>query len=127
MSGRPLAASPVKNAPLQLAPSQIALLKQQGGPLVHISVHYHVNFGDCLKIVGSSKELGAWKAPDAPLMTWGPGDVWSLITPLAPGEHEFKVGWWCLGVGGWEGGGGGGCVPACEYACTVSSSAGSAA
>jgi hypothetical protein len=60
-------------------------------PLVNITVHYHVNFGDCIKVVGSSEELGAWDGAAGPLMSWGEGDVWSLLTALPPGEHEFKV------------------------------------
>jgi len=42
-------------------------------------------------VIGSSEEFGAWDAAAAPLMAWGEGDVWSLVKPLGPGEHEFKV------------------------------------
>lgn len=74
-----------------LQPSQVELLKSFKGPLVKITAHYHVNFGDSLKVIGSSEEFGAWTAAGAPSMTWGEGDVWTLVVPLGPGEHEFKV------------------------------------
>eukprot|EP00775_Hariotina_reticulata_P004981 gene4981-5223_t len=74
-----------------LTPAQADLLQGLKGPVVKITAHYHVNFGDCLKVIGSSDEFGAWDAAAAPLMTWGEGDVWSLVKPLGPGEHEFKV------------------------------------
>lgn len=84
---------------MPLTPAQLQLLQQHKGPLVKIATHYHVNFGDCLKVIGSSPEFGAWTAADAPLMKWGEGDVWSLVMPLPPGDYEFKVGgcvvcWW---------------------------------
>lgn len=85
------AAAAPRPEPLELAPEQLQLLQGMGAPLVKITAHYHVNFGDCLKVVGSSEALGAWDAASAPLMTWGEGDVWTLLRPLPPGEHEFKV------------------------------------
>jgi hypothetical protein len=78
-------------APAKLSEKQLQLLQQYEGPLVKIATHYHVGFGDCLKVVGSCDEFGAWNADQAPLMKWGEGDVWSLVVPLPPGDHEFKV------------------------------------
>jgi hypothetical protein len=84
--------APPAAAKAKLSEKHLQLLQQHKGPLVKIATHYHVRFGDCLKVIGSSKELGAWKAADAPLMKWREGDVWTLLLPLAPGEYEFKVG-----------------------------------
>lgn len=78
-------------ARVQLSEKHRQLLQTHKGPLVKIATHYHVGFGDCLRVIGSSEELGAWKAEGAPLMKWGEGDVWTLVTPLPPGEHAFKV------------------------------------
>ncbi|KAF8062687.1 Papln [Scenedesmus sp. PABB004] len=87
----PTAAAPAKPAPPVLTPRQSALLAGLGGPLLKITAHYHVEFGDYLKVVGSSPELGAWMSAGAPTMVWGPGDVWHLTVPLGAGEHSFKV------------------------------------
>lgn len=83
--------APPAPKPAVLSEKHLKLLQQYKGPLVKIATHYHVGFGDCLRVIGSSEELGAWKAADAPLMRWNEGDVWTLVTPLPPGEHEFKV------------------------------------
>jgi hypothetical protein len=77
--------------PELLASSRAELLEALTGPVVKISVRYHTDFGDCMKVVGSSSELGAWNAAAAPLMVWGEGDIWSLVLPFSAGEHEFKV------------------------------------
>jgi hypothetical protein len=87
----PQAAIEAPSKAAKLSERHLQLLQQHKGPLVKIATHYHVGFGDCLKVIGSSEELGAWKADDAPLMRWNEGDVWTLVTPLPPGEHEFKV------------------------------------
>lgn len=77
--------------PALLQSSRAELLRGLTGPIVKITAHYHVDFGDCLKVIGSSSEFGSWDATGAPLMTWGEGDVWSLVMPLSAGDHEFKV------------------------------------
>lgn len=93
-------------APPPLDPADLELLAGLGAPLVKITTHYHVNFGDFLKVVGSGEELGEWAAPGAPRMTWSEGDLWTLVMPLPPGEYEFKVVVQQRGGGLlWEGGG----------------------
>lgn len=77
--------------PELLASSRAELLETLTGPVVKITVRYHTDFGDCMKVIGSSSELGGWDAAAAPLMVWGEGDLWSLVLPCAAGEHEFKA------------------------------------
>eukprot|EP00879_Flechtneria_rotunda_P021051 GHRR01022177.1.p1 GENE.GHRR01022177.1~~GHRR01022177.1.p1 ORF type:complete len:249 (+),score=82.46 GHRR01022177.1:163-909(+) len=67
------------------------IVEEITGPLLYVTAHYRVNFGDTLKVIGSSNELGAWDVATAPGMTWGEGDVWWLVVPVAEGDHEFKV------------------------------------
>ena len=50
------------------------------------------NFGESLKVVGSSEALGNWDVSRSPSMTWTDGDVWRLELALPPGEQiHFKV------------------------------------
>uniref|UniRef100_A0A383VR34 CBM20 domain-containing protein n=1 Tax=Tetradesmus obliquus TaxID=3088 RepID=A0A383VR34_TETOB len=85
------AADDAAGNPELLASSRAEMLESLTGPIVKISVRYHTDFGDCMKVIGSSAELGAWDAAAAPLMVWGEGDIWSLVLPFSAGEHEFKV------------------------------------
>ena len=51
------------------------------------------NFGENLKVVGSSDALGGWDVSKSPSMTWTDGDVWCLDLVLQAGEHvHFKAG-----------------------------------
>eukprot|EP00882_Tetradesmus_deserticola_P010154 GHRQ01010729.1.p2 GENE.GHRQ01010729.1~~GHRQ01010729.1.p2 ORF type:complete len:127 (+),score=49.62 GHRQ01010729.1:259-639(+) len=77
--------------PELLASSRAELLDTLTGPVVKITVRYHTDFGDSMKVIGGSSELGAWDAAAAPLMVWGDGDIWSLVLPCSAGEHEFKA------------------------------------
>jgi hypothetical protein len=85
------AADDAAGNPELLASSRAELLESLTGPVVKITVRYHTDFGDCMKVIGSSAELGAWDAAAAPLMVWGEDDIWSLVLPFSAGEHEFKA------------------------------------
>ena len=45
------------------------------------------NFGESLKVVGSSDALGGWDVSKSPSMTWTDGDVWCLELEI-PAEEE---------------------------------------
>lgn len=48
-------------------------------------------FGETLKIVGSTPELGDWDVEGALALEWGEGNNWSGSTTLPPGPAKFKV------------------------------------
>ena len=51
-----------------------------------------VNYGESVKLVGSSPELGDWDVDRAPELSWTEGDVWTTSVELAPGSDvHFKV------------------------------------
>ncbi len=55
------------------------------------SVRKHVSFGECIRVVGSTPELGGWDVARAPSLRWGEGDVWSGEVSLTPGaQASFK-------------------------------------
>ncbi len=58
------------------------------------------NFGENLKVVGSSDVLGGWDVSKSPSMTWTDGDVWCLELEI-PAEEEqihFKAGHYLTSV-----------------------------
>ncbi|KAI3431719.1 hypothetical protein D9Q98_004763 [Chlorella vulgaris] len=48
-------------------------------------------FGQVLKVVGGTSEMGDWDPNAAPIMTWSEGDVWFVTLDIPAGRHEFKV------------------------------------
>ena len=49
-------------------------------------------FGESLKVVGSSQDLGAWDIAAAPNMSWTDGHVWALDLELPEGaDFEYKI------------------------------------
>lgn len=50
-----------------------------------------VHFGETVKLVGSSRELGGWDTGAAPELAWTDGDVWTTTVELPPGDVHFKV------------------------------------
>ena len=63
-------------------------------------------FGEVVKVVGSSSLLGNWESDEAPAMTWGEGDEWTLELPLPAGDYSFKFVAYNQATGAcrWEGG-----------------------
>lgn len=52
---------------------------------------YKAEFGQRIRVVGSSEELGAWSQRRGPELTWGPGDMWSVTLELARNQvYEYK-------------------------------------
>lgn len=51
----------------------------------------HLQYGECLRVVGSSAELGAWEPSAAPALSWHEGDRWAGQLALTPGQHDFKL------------------------------------
>lgn len=49
-----------------------------------------VAFGEQLKVVGDGPVLGDWDITQAPPMTWGEGDNWTLEADMAGGSYDFK-------------------------------------
>jgi len=59
---------------------------------VTLSIKYKCEFGQSVKVVGDSSELGSWDVKAAHGMEWGEGHVWSTTLNLVPGSsYEFKV------------------------------------
>ena len=50
-----------------------------------------LQFGEHLRLVGSSPELGAWSTEAAPKLAWSTGNHWSAQVALPPGQHFFKL------------------------------------
>ncbi|GLC38553.1 hypothetical protein PLESTB_001738900 [Pleodorina starrii] len=59
-------------------------------PSVTIRIPYRVNFGEVLRVVGSSSLLGDWSADRGLQLTWTEGDVWTAELPISAGHYEFK-------------------------------------
>lgn len=60
-------------------------------PVTFTVCHRRVEFGQCLKVVGSGPVLGDWNPGVAPCMEWSQGDGWSTkALRLTPGRYEFK-------------------------------------
>ena len=58
---------------------------------ITVSVPLRVNYGEHLRLVGSSDLLGAWSIEEAPKMKWTEGDVWMTTLEVPLGfESEFK-------------------------------------
>ncbi len=55
------------------------------------SVRHRVNFGESIKLIGSSEALGGWNIRKAVELQWSHGDTWQRVVPLGEGVHEFKV------------------------------------
>lgn len=77
-----------------LPPSHVATHQHTGTASadVKLTTNYHADFGDSMKLIGSSPELGAWVPEAAPMMSWSEGHWWSTLIRLPAGAHEFKVG-----------------------------------
>ena len=91
--------------------SAVALAATQdhiGTGVLRFLVKKSVDYGERVKLVGSSSFLGGWNPGDSKAeMSWTEGDVWELMCPLTEMEGcvEFK----CVVVGDggtvrWEGG-----------------------
>lgn len=57
---------------------------------LRFSIEYHTRWGQELRVVGSSPELGEWSVDQAPRMTYSTGGMWSLSIEL-PAESAFAV------------------------------------
>ena len=58
---------------------------------MRFSVPFRVSFGETVKLLGSSPELGMWDHKKAVDLQWSQGDRWHGTVELSEGEHEFKV------------------------------------
>jgi len=60
---------------------------------INLRIPYHVDFGQCLAIVGSGEHLGNWNPGSAIKMTWTEGDYWVAelqLKTLSETELEYK-------------------------------------
>ncbi len=39
-------------------------------------IHYKVNFGDVITVIGNLPELGNWNDPGRQVLGWSEGDIW---------------------------------------------------
>ena len=40
-------------------------------------MHYKVNFGDVITVIGNIPELGNWNDVGRQILNWSDGDIWS--------------------------------------------------
>ncbi|GFR45546.1 hypothetical protein Agub_g6940 [Astrephomene gubernaculifera] len=59
-------------------------------PVVVMKVPYRVQYGEVIRVVGSSPLLGEWSADQGLQLTWTDGDVWTAEVPIGAGSYEFK-------------------------------------
>ena len=75
------------DVPRHAAPGRATL--PVSAALVTFSIKRKVAFGEHLRVVGSSPELGAWNPAAAPELHWNDGDVWTGSVELAS-DAAFK-------------------------------------
>jgi len=44
---------------------------------VIFKIHYKVNFGDVITVIGNIPELGNWNDVGRQILNWSDGDIWS--------------------------------------------------
>jgi hypothetical protein len=66
-------------------------LAEEGTIGAHFAIPYHVNFGETIKLLGSSEPLGCWDIRKAVQLKWSHSDTWYCDVRLGAGVHEFKV------------------------------------
>ena len=80
-----------------------------GSMNIRFSIHYQTQWGQEIRLVGSSPELGEWDVHGAPPMAYIPGGTWVLDVPLTPNKDKPITYKYCvLHVSGgvdWERGG----------------------
>jgi hypothetical protein len=81
--------------PEALAALVRAELADTGAVPVRFWLKFHVEYGQSLRIVGGSDELGGWELRGAPAMEWSDGDLWNVSLELEAGEGVRCV---CVGV-----------------------------
>ena len=78
-----------------------------GGPVLVAFVvpDTPLQFGEHLRLCGSSEALGGWDATAGVTLAWSEGNTWTAEVALAPGSHSFKL--LCMrsdGTAHWEAG-----------------------
>jgi hypothetical protein len=43
---------------------------------VIFKIHYKVNFGDVISVIGNIPELGNWNNAEKQILNWSDGDIW---------------------------------------------------
>lgn len=58
---------------------------------LHRLLTLQINYGEHLRVVGSSEALGGWEVDKAPQMVWNEGHIWTATVDMPVGEQfEFK-------------------------------------
>jgi hypothetical protein len=98
---RPQEATPVPTDLQATTPSvPPASRKSSNAPSADGSAHvtfwlqFQAEFGQCIRIVGSTDTLGTWKLRDGPELKWGEGHKWSVTVEVPAGllvEYKYVV------------------------------------
>lgn len=81
------------NAPPAIQKSSSAP-SSDGLAYVTFWLQYQAEFGQCIRIVGSTDSLGTWTLRGAPEMKWGQGHKWSVTVEVPAGaivEYKYVV------------------------------------
>ncbi|KAF5843061.1 carbohydrate-binding-like protein [Dunaliella salina] len=94
-AGRVNRTRPGRQRPMCMAQQSEDEYEDQGeiAANVNLRIPYHVDFGQCLAIVGSGEHLGNWNPGSAIKMTWTEGDYWVAelqLKTLSETELEYK-------------------------------------